>query len=486
MANNTVALPRLDSKYISANEYIKNPEIMEEVLDVKNEKNFLNALNNLGGRAVGAQSPIFYHFESELDYRSVGVATLDGGASTTEVIITLTDDSYSQVGSLTGNKWRAPLKATDLVIIPVVGAAPIHAYVISKSDPTPISGSAMNGAFGYGTPTDKLTTYTLRTRVGDTANLRTALTAAKNSAGAIRISAISNAHAEGSYQPIETVDGLNTRYQGQMQIWKTVKPITMEAAAQAYGVPFGGGQRMVNKLHADNLRRHNSDIGWQMMIGAGGTVINLAGEEVPLTKGFTSYVTESGARVPYADADGFTLDDLNDVTSTIKSVRGDDVYFIIAGDEIRPQIETIFRTLNTNTGINYSMWGDGDAKKRMIDFGFDGFRWNGITFFIIEEKTFNHSQVTGLNGLDFRKRAYFVPAGNQKVTYMEGLQQITENLPSIRTRFLEYGGRDMRFKEWISTPETNGGKMEETHNLYSMQGLQMMGLSKFVEVYPTY
>lgn len=476
--NLTVALPRVDANYLAADDYMMDREVLNEVVDGYNEQSFLRFLE-ITNRAKESKNTVFSHYEKGLMYRSVGIGAVIGTPTASSAVITLTADSYTTVGSLTGNIDRAPLKATDVVMLP----GGIHAYVTVKTSPTPAGGSGFIAQFTDGvSPSGTTTRFTIVRRDGDTtSNIGTAVAAMVTSGE--RMIAYTNAHAEGSYLPVEGMDALNTRYIGQMQIWKTVASITGDADSNSPIIPWlNGSFKYTSKQRAEALIKHKADMGWANLLSPGGSFTNAAGEKVLLTKGMEGYLKDLGNNYPFTST--FDLADLNAIVALIKANWGGREYMWVMGAELRASVETLLRTFTANGNLSYNSFGIGSDKQRAIDLGFDSFHFGGITFHLIEEQLFNHPQVTGLAGMDYANTGFLIPTEDQKVTYMdEYMQRNFEKIPSVWLRYKVDSIGSRRFRDATYDFRNNGGRDVMSYGIQSQEGLQMANLHKFIRVY---
>lgn len=474
-APNTVAMPRVDSEYLRADDFLAQRDILAAVVENWDEKNLISMLE-LTDRAVAATDVYFWHYEDGQLYRTVGIATITSPTAASATI-TLTADSYTTVGSLSGNIARSPLKGGDVVML----APGIHARVNRKSSPSPVTGQAFTGMFtDPDTPSGAATTYTLVRRNGDTTDLGALLETMR--AGGLRMSIPYNAFAEGTYQPIENLKKTNTKYRGQMQIFKQHDAITRTADGIDMEIQYNGSRKVWNKMVPDMVWKHRADMNFAFAFSPGGTFTDDNQKTVRLTDSLESKTKQLGNIYNYTKASGFGLADLDAVVAKIKATGEDDEFWLEAGSTLANDFRKIIMTaVGGNGAIVYNNWGAGDPRQKAIDLGVNSVVYQGITFHIQEMKYFSFPNVTDLANFDYATKGFLIPFNRQKITFSDnGRQTQTRYISAATLRYLlQSDGTNSRVKQWDNRHENNGGKDEYSADILSEEGLQLTGLRKF-------
>lgn len=476
---NTVAMPRVDSEYLRADDFLIQRDILAAVVENFNEKDLLSLLE-LTDRAVAAKDTRFYHYENGQLYRTVGIATVTSPTAGSAVI-TLTADSYSNVGSLKGNIDRSPLKAGDMVMV----APGTWLRVNAKSSPTPTSGQAPTGMWtDPGTPSGTATTYTLVRPSGSTFNVGTGLAAMQT--GNLRMSIPSNAFAEGTYQPIEALKNKSSRFMGQMQIFKAHDSITRTADGINMEIQYNGTTKIWNKMVPDLLMKHRADMLFAFIFSPGGTITDSDGNPVRLTDSLESKTTQFAHNYSYTGASGFVKADLDAVMAKIKAAGGGTEYILSAGTTLAEDVRKIIKAEGGAQGdIVLNNWGIADARRKYLDLGLNGFTYQGITIHIQEMSALSFPNVTDLPNFNYAQTGFWIPAERQKITFTDNGQQTqTRYISAATLRYLvQSDGSNSRIKQREGDWNGNLGKDEYFVDTLSEEGLQLTGLRKFIRTF---
>lgn len=456
--SSAIALPQIDTEYLGLDFFMHQPDVLNEIVPGWDTQNFLRMLE-LTGRAEVCHNEVFTNYESGMNYRAIGIQAISGTATASAVTVTLTADSYTNVGSLKGNVDRSPLKQNDIIKLPNRKEAFVQ----------------LKGAQG-----GQATTYTLvkSDRAADAAfDLGAYISSLAGTSQ--RLGIPSNGFSEGSKQPLEGIDVPLVRYSGTMQIFKAHMAVTGSAAGDTTHVTMpGGGNKWYSKTLLDLGLKHRTDMAFQHLLGNGGNFVDTDGKKVKTSQGLEGYIRTLGNVYDYPGS-GFTLADLDALVNRIKALWGGNEYQWIMGSTLRAQVEGLIRNF-TNGNIVYNMFGNGDAKSRAVDLGFNSFTYQGITFHMQESGVFLHPEVTALAGYNYDSMGILIPGKTQRITTSDN--GITKNIdaPSLRIRYkVDVDNKSRRYSEWKMPKEITG--IDETRfEILSHEGLQMVGLRRFI------
>ncbi|GAA4391853.1 hypothetical protein [Hymenobacter koreensis] len=451
VTNRTNATPQSDSVVYDADSILMERDILKAVDQSWDDQDFMTSLE-ANARLVKASK--FYNYEQGSLFRDSRVATASAGQSAST--ITLDASAYSAITELGGTIDRAPLIVGD--IIPLIGD--LYAQVTSAS--------------GAGTATQ----YVL-TRIGTTGDIGAALALHVAGGATTPIVAQGNAFGEGTDMPTVGLDTPFTRFQGQFQIMKTLAPnVTGDLASHDMAVTVGGTSHVVNKLKMETLKRHRIKQNLQLMLGPGGSV-----NGVTLTNSLRSNLKANGNQLYYNAGTGFSLANLDTLTTKIKRLLGvTEVHWYI-GDELRNAIEDLIRPFTENGGIQYNSFGMGNGKNRAVDLGFSSFTYHGVTFHLQEFRI--HPILMGQSYMSYAKEGYIVPGNKMSVTKVDdenGLK--TVSMPSLTICYKsQSNGQSRRFKEvYRDIDITFKDKLEM--GIQSQEGLQQVAISRSFFIAP--
>ena len=446
--NNTYALPITKSVHLDADAFLMKRDFLRNADQTWEDDDFLSFLELGNERLVQASN--FYHYEQGLLFREVYPAAIIGTATAASVTFTLTPASYTT----TGDGIRTPLKEKDIVHL----LGDVYGRVSIKSKTT------------GGTDTQ----FTITRRTGSTDDLGAAITASIAQGKAIAIP--TDAHKEGSGFTMEGLDTPMTRYTGQFQTIKSYQAITGDAASHMMEIQVEGTQYYWNKLTIQMLKRHRIKQKMALMFSPGGN-FDENGEVVPLTASLRGTLKAFGNRLLYDPTAGFTLADLDKFINQVKLLTGDKEVHMFIGPTLRGQIEGLIRQFTLNGGINYNTFGGGDGgKKRMVDLGFDCFRYHDITVYFQEYRL--HPSLTGLDWQSFDREALVMPANMVNVQYADknGAQSVNVNALTLCYK-KQSNGVDRRFKEVNRDQNVTFNDTIE-RGLQSQEGLQYVGVRR--------
>ena len=472
--SNAISIPQADTAYLDIDFFIKRPDLLPKVTESWDNKGFTEMLM-LTGREEVIYSETFSNYESGLLPRSVSIATVTS-PTTGSAVLTLTNDSYTTVGSLAGPTARSPLMENSIMKLPNRR----EAFVKIKS------GVGTNGG-----ATGAATTYTVvKSDLSDDAAFDLGAYLTTFAAGGQRFAVTSAAFAEGSYEALEGVEAPMVRFTGQLQICKTHSEITESAAGDRFEIPLAnanGSKFWYSKQRVEQGLDHRKNEGLQMLTGKGGNFIDKNGKKVKSSMGLEGYVRAYGNVYDFPST-GFTVADLDALTTRIKLIMGGTEYQWIMGSELYRQVGVVLRNLPglSGGGIRYDMFGKSDAAAKAIDYGFNSIIWNGITLHLQESPVFNHPELLGLPGYDYNSMGFLIPGAKTRITGSDngvsvGLQgNVNADADSLRIRYkVGTNGDSRRYKTYDRGAEVTGIDATK-HEILSHCGLQMVGLRKFI------
>lgn len=471
-SSTAISIPQADTAYLDIDFFIKRPDLLPKVFESWDNKGFTEMLM-LTGREEVIYNETFSNYESGLLPRSVSIATATS-ATAGSVVVTLTTDSYTTVGSLAGATARSPLMENAIIKLPNRR----EAFVKIKS--------SLNGG-----ATGTATTYTLvKSDLSDDAAFDIGAYFTTAAGSGQRFAITSAAFAEGSYEALEGVETPMVRYTGQLQICKTHSEITESAAGDRFELPLqnaNGSKFWYSKQRVEQGFDHRKNEGLQMLTGKGGNFVDKSGKKVKSSMGLEGYVRAYGNVYDFPST-GFTVADLDAITTRIKLIMGGTEYQWIMGSELYRQVGTVIRSLPglTGGGIRYDMFGKSDAAAKAIDYGFNSIIWNGITLHLQESPVFNHPELLGLPGYDYNAMGFLIPGQKTRITGSDNgvstpLQgNVNADADSLRIRYkVGTNGDSRRYKTYDRGPEVTGFDATR-HEILSHCGLQMVGLRRFI------
>jgi hypothetical protein len=218
-----------------------------------------------------------------------------------------------------------------------------------------------------------------------------------------------------------------------------------QAATETYWTdPKSGRNLYVNSLIADGEYEARQMIDATCLFGeksASLTDPTDATKTVYFTGGLDWYANQQGYLEGYT-AGAMQLSDIENVIKNLVYEKAPAKQLILPGIEANLDIDRIMKSLNDNTGIDWSKMGIGNAANRMLDFGIDGFRHGGFTFMKKKMDGLNEQGLSfGISASKFPATAYILPWGS--TTDANG-----KAMDYVQLRFMENtqeGSRYMQF-----------------------------------------
>ncbi len=387
MADNSVKYD-----YISSQDLMTRPSILEEVLDYNpDEKTIVDIMEVLPGRMEITQDPYFQaKIANSILIKSVWVSNAaspnDGDSAGDDLIVTV-----AAAATLP--------KIGDVVSWGLVGATDKQGICTAV---TP------------GTPSFQLRPLTSSRTIGTPGT-------------SDEFISIGSAHEEGSSAP---TGQLPTWYDTKnvVQIFKDFDEITDIGDAITLQFKHGGNPRALYKMQMDLLTRHRAKI-------AAGLLMGLQSETIDGTSGKATYTTQ-GLYNYIVGGDGVTSTDGGVVTSLASSAvtlakmrttsRALDVVGApknmngYVGGDWNADFEDEIRTLTgvSAGGVNYNEWGGTKGQAKMLELGVTAFKYLNRQWNIKVADSFDKAEQFGSYGFaDLKGSAIFTPNSEVKTNY---------------------------------------------------------------------
>lgn len=255
--------------------------------------------------------------------------------------------------------------------------------------------------------------------------------------------------------------------QNRINIIESVSGATDLRAAARTEVEFlGGGSAYIYKDQHDLYQLHKGKEGFNFLMSQYDTydAADLASSSVDVkgTRGLNQTITDYGGIVYNAtntDSTGFTslagFDELDFAmfSRSLDKARAPKEGMLMCGGDFGVSFDKVFKDLIDASGVDFSMFGKGDAYKRIIDLGVGGVHFYDRTWIKVASPTLDHQYVTSVSGSDYAKSAFFIPAG--KIKAGSGM------VDRMRGRFLGLGQyANGRLKEKVLGGLAPGGATE--------------------------
>lgn len=427
-----------DSTYLSSINYLKQREILNDLIDVYDEEvSIVQVLDELG--LAKSTSVEEYH--------------------------NFTEDYLYAIGTVAGTEAE-----------PVAGAATDIVLTAGSVKP-PVGDLAM-------TPGRKKMLVTAVS--GNTVTvkpLNSANTAHEALSANDVITFYSNAYAEGTdvnlMRKSEVVKRSNI-----VQIFKTSTDITDLALGSKIEFVIDGKPYWMTKAQHDAYRKHEMDISFAFLLGEKSVGLTDADDNtVNTTMGLDEYINSYGIVQATAASGTFAREDLRLLSRKLDKVRAPKEYWWWTGGEIDTQIDDAFGDFTELKagGISYNSFGKSNGKKKSIDLGFDALNVYHRTFHKKVQGAFDHERVTAAAGQTWPNRSMLLPTGQVKTSGKNGGMK-----PRLCTRYMEFpDGTNSRYIEMHDgalAPKPVGTKANWKIAYESIQGPEAVGVEHFAEL----
>lgn len=296
----------------------------------------------------------------------------------------------------------------------------------------------------------------------------------------------SAAAAEGSDDP-DVRQPEWTQSKNNIQIFKEAGEITDLQKVSAVEVIYNGKPYVMYKVQHDTYQRHKMKISNALLFGQQSAVVDGNSKTAYTTQGLRSYIFNGdgttkltgGVTEQYSTLDKADFRSLN--RKLDKNLAPDEYWGYVGGD-LRADIDDLFPTFD---GVKYSLsfasFGNGDAKKRAIDLGFDSFRMYGRTFHMNKLAVLDHSGLFGATGFDFASEGYFLPTDKIKIDAGGGTSDriLMRTMAGDGTNFYPH----METVTGKLAPNPTNTKSVLHISYQTIAGLQICGTEHFAALY---
>jgi len=476
--NGTVALPRIDTRYLQLNDFLDpNANLygflggrtgLNESMGMQFDYKSFSDYTELSGRVEATDNLVYYNWETGLLKRPVKIATIVAGSTQGLVTITLdAADAYTNVSSINGNFDRSPLKTGDVIMT----RDEISGYVVSKTG----SGAA--------------TQYVIQRRDGVSDTLLDSLTSQMNAN--VRLITYTIFSPEGSRSPEEGIDAPMFRLKNQVQTFRSVDRITGDVdTVKSFNIK--GQTKFLSHKRIMQEWEHRLDVNRAMMLGAGGQV-TLPGTGpgtglARLTTGLLPGVRQQGATFEYDFNGGYTAADIDALDAQNIANYAGNSFTLFEGFQHGSAFQKgiVAQVGAGAAAIDYTAFGKGDGKQKAIDMGFRSVTTaNGITYHRQTAGIFNEPGVTAEPGYRFPKLAIFVPGAEQKITTERNGEREQLMVPSLRLlHTVSSDGIARRFYSFTPGGLEVDGIDNKNLETFTQQGIQVVNLRNFTVSQP--
>lgn len=432
---------QMDYQYVSSIDFMKQREILKNVLDIWDDEATIVDIMEMTDRYVVSADKEFHFFVNERLHSAGELAVLEaapaaGAAST----ITLTAGSVKpRVNDImmTAGGYRSFVSAVsgnDVTVKPVNSASIAHEALAA---------------------TDKVTFF-------------------------------SNAYAEGTSVNPGYIYGTN-RYTNNIQIIKGDYSVTDLEAKTKVEVEFEGKPYYFIKGVNDAFTRFKMDIAYTILLGEkSASLTDADGKTVYTTQGLEKAIRGNGVVLPL-DTSSF-----DNFRSTFKAfnrgldqARGPKEYWQWVGADIDNYIDDWLGQLTetVNGGLVYNSFGKGNAKEKSIDLGFNSYRIYGRTHHKKRIDALDNPELTAAAGFPYPDMLFMIPTGKVKCNHTKEMKE------RFRIRYIE-SPADPRIMQEGPTkyheiltgglaPRPTNKEMRLDVSYTTWQGPEFMGLEHF-------
>lgn len=433
----------LTGGYLAPNTFLNKRDIRKKIFKRYNEKNLFDFLFFTDRKKV-TNTDVFRWAEFGYLYSTAKITSATGGGAGTAAVITVTRPNTEPDYTL------AQGKKGDLVMINGV-----RGYIESVSKTNGASGTYV---------------YTVKPQLS-TGDFVPSGGVIGDIADDLMIF-YSNAHSDGSDQP-ESMTRLPDWFSNQVQIFKTRFIADGSVSANKAEVEVGGKPYFYLQGVEDAANKHNLDQEFAWLLGEMSDNLTdpVTGKPVLTTRGIEKFVEDFGNSLPYTTVDFAKLKELEKLLSKEHAAS---TMMMLNGVNFNLDLMDLVKGKLDNSGIDYASFGKGMSKDRMVDFGFDGFRYNR-QYIMKECEALNYGPVTGTTGSPYPDMSFVIPLDRIK-------SPSGEVNDTICLRYKENDRQNRFVKHWTRDQTvTNIDQFEFNHQ--SENGLMMVGLNQFVKLY---
>lgn len=226
---------------------------------------------------------------------------------------------------------------------------------------------------------------------------------------ATRINKIGNAHADGTLGP-DSSTRVPDRFTNYTQIFKNMYEAHGSESANRSEVNVKGVPYYYKQGVVDVANKHALDMENTFFFGVGGaSLLDTTAPDgtgtVHTTDGLDNTITDNGIITTLTT--GIAYSDLEDIAKALTTERAEKQYIGMMAVNLYLDWDSALHTRNTDTTINYSMFGKGSGAKSAVDFDYKSYSLGGYTMHLKQSDTLNYEPVTG--GTDFEDTGYLMP-----------------------------------------------------------------------------
>lgn len=236
------------------------------------------------------------------------------------------------------------------------------------------------------------------------------------------IGILSASFADGTGQPGSQAS-LPLEFSNYLQIIKSKIESDGSERANVQELMVEGRPRYVIMQEKKLKQDHDMKVDYAMLLGQKSTEPDANSKTVYKTGGLDWFGRTYGTAETWDGS--LTKAELVDYERTLTNQHVKGEVFFLMGSELGFEVNGVLNSEQQNTGINYSAFGSGDAKKRSVDLGFDAYKLNDITFHKKIVGALNNPGVTQFTDSPFPSKGYIIPAdkyvgkdGNEKFKMM--------------------------------------------------------------------
>lgn len=442
----------LKEGYLATNTFIHKREIRKEVFPKYNEKNLFDwAIHT--NRTVLTDNTRFNWFENSYLYGYGEIASSSASAYTTGTKVTVVLKSASHQDSGT----KSPGKKWDEIMLSSTGNP--RGWVESKN-----------------VDNDGAHSFVIKPVLGASVNITGG---AVNALANKFIMFFSSAKADGTGMPSGQIRKPDLYY-NYTQIIPTQFHTNGSESTNKIEYEVKGKPYFYLQGEEDAANKHNLDIQYAMFLGErydGSLTDEEVDEPVYTTAGMDGTFRDFANPQQYTT---FAISTVKSIEKIQSRERAPLKMMWLNGVDLDLDVNDTLVDYMTNTGIDYSDFGQGSGAQNMVDFGFNAFRYGSRTYYKKQEDFLNYLPVTGFTGSPFPTNGYIMPLDK-----IANPNTSDTNQPMLETVCVRYKANDRMnryVKHWTrDVTITNIDKIEFNH--MSEVGLQFALLNTCVRLY---
>jgi hypothetical protein len=270
-----------------------------------------------------------------------------------------------------------------------------------------------------------------------------------------------------------------TRKKNHTQIFETKDEVSDLGKAGKTVVKFGNGETgYFYKLESEVYRKHRGDIANAAFVSKFAKFAHpTTGKDVYSTRGIdSSIVDDGGVNHTAAGSQTFAKTDLENFSRLLDIARAPKKGMLPVGQVLNNKIENAFHGTGilASGNIDYGVFGKGSNKQKFVDLGVNGFSAYGREWYKTVVSALDHPEVTGIAGMKWNQRGYFLPT--DKVKGLDGSMQ-----DRIRMRYLQIDGINSRWHvKYLGglAPTPNADSNTFKIVVTSWEGVEVLGSSQ--------